>query len=121
MSLKLGSIENISPSLTISYLGFTATTQVGLELSRWFQIAMKISYFKFTEMENIQLECFLFVNGIWYVTYFNYEAHAAIPPTFSDTTDQVFIGGGGENSFIGVVGKFEIFNPGALIQDGKKL
>jgi len=116
MSLKLGS--NI---ITLTYLDFSGYLYPNIKLSEWNQIAATFSYYKFKASQNIHLDCFAHINANYHNIVLQPwdDLKNAIPPTFDQATDQVFIGGGGENSFIGVIGKFDIFNPGALIESNK--
>ena len=120
MSLKL-----TSGNIKATYLEFSATPSSSalLELSKWTQIVATFSYYKFKSSPNIKPEIFIFLNGKELTSTLGSEANLpnAIAPTFDKDTDQVFIGGGEQNSFLGVIGKIDIFNPGALFQYCKYL
>jgi len=120
MSLKL-----TSSSIKATYLGFSMTPSLStpLELSTWVQIGATFSYYKFKSGPNIKPEIFMFLNAKKLVSTLEPVADlpSATAPIFDPNTDQIFIGGGEQNSFLGVIGKIDIFNPGALFQYGKYL
>jgi len=115
MSLKLG-----SDYLNLSILGSSTIPSVFFEIFKWAQIATTFSIFKMSEDDQgFTLQCFLFVNGRRIETSMVSGKYDSPYPQFDPDTDLAFIGGGGQNSFIGAIGKIDIFNPGAIIQYGK--
>ena len=116
MSLKLGS-DYLKLTILESYM----VPSVSLEISKWTEIAATFSFYKMSKADQgFILQCYLFVNGIR--VRGNWESgdfYDSPYPQFDPDTDLVFIGGGGQNSFIGAIGKIDIFNPGAIIQYGK--